>query len=109
MPGRARSIHLTFCLALMLPSAGTLIAQTKAKAQNVPEIPYETVPNFIKLPPGLYLGEAMGVATNSKLLPGPCWGVSNGLARRFKGHYFDHTRSAIPLRSELHQNRSDGR
>src|SRR5262249_12798813 len=40
------------------------LAQTKAKAQNVPEIPYESVPNFLKLPPGLYLGEAMGVATN---------------------------------------------
>ena len=38
----------------------------KAKAQNVPEIPYESVPNFIKLPDNLYLGEGIGVATNSK-------------------------------------------
>ena len=38
----------------------------KAKAQNVPQIRYESVPDFLKLPPGLYLGEAMGVATNSK-------------------------------------------
>jgi sugar lactone lactonase YvrE len=87
MSGRARSIHLTFCLALMLPSAGsTLVAQTKAKAQNVPEIPYETVPNFIKLPPGLYLGEAMGVATNSK------------------GHFFVYTRSANTRLFEFDQN-----
>jgi DNA-binding beta-propeller fold protein YncE len=40
--------------------------EQKAKAQNVPEIPYDSVPNFIKMPPDLYLGEAMGVATNSK-------------------------------------------
>ncbi len=32
----------------------------------MPEIPYESVPNFLKLPSNLYLGEAMGVATNSK-------------------------------------------
>jgi hypothetical protein len=33
---------------------------------QVPEIPYESVPNFLKLPPNLYLGEASGVAVNSK-------------------------------------------
>ena len=26
--------------------------RAKAKAENVPEIPYESVPNFLKLPPG---------------------------------------------------------
>ncbi len=31
--------------------SGCLFAQSKAKAQNVPEIPYDTVPNLIKLPP----------------------------------------------------------
>lgn len=35
-------------------------------AQDVPEINYDSVPNFLKLPAGLYLGEAAGVATNSK-------------------------------------------
>jgi len=49
--------------------------RAKAKAQNVPEIPYEPVPNFIKMPPNLYLGEGIGVATNSK------------------GHVFVYTRS----------------
>src|ERR1700683_448852 len=33
---------------------------------QVPEIPFESVPNFLKLPPDLYLGEAGGVAVNSK-------------------------------------------
>ena len=77
---------LTFYLALAPLVAGNAFAQTKAKAQNVPEIPYETVANFIKLPPALYLGEAMGVATNSK------------------GHVFVYTRSANTRLFEFDQN-----
>src|SRR3989441_12689940 len=50
-------------------------AQSKAKAQNVPDIPFESVPNFLKFPPNIYLGEGIGVATNSK------------------GHVFVYTRS----------------
>ena len=38
----------------------------KAKVEGVPEIPYEAVPNFLKLPDDLYFGESVGVATNSK-------------------------------------------
>jgi len=34
--------------------------------QEVREIPYDSVANFLKLPPNLYLGEAAGVAVNSK-------------------------------------------
>ena len=62
--------------AVALLTVTPLLAQTpaltqaqmnaKAKAQNVPDIPYESVPNFLKLPPNLYLGEGIGVATNSK-------------------------------------------
>jgi len=66
---------LTVCFALVFLSGGSLYAQ-KARAQNVPEIPYDSVPNLIKLPTGLYMGEAMGVATNSK------------------GHFYVYTRSA---------------
>ena len=36
------------------------------RRHNAPQIPIEPVPNFIKLPAGMYLGESMGVATNSK-------------------------------------------
>ena len=32
----------------------------------MPEIPFDSVPNALKLPPDLYLGEASGVAVNSK-------------------------------------------
>src|ERR1700676_1253914 len=41
--------------------AGALLAQTA-----VPEIPYDSAPNLLKLPEHIYLGEAVGVATNSK-------------------------------------------
>ena len=33
---------------------------------TAPDIPFESVPNFLKLPPNLYLGEGIGVARNSK-------------------------------------------
>jgi DNA-binding beta-propeller fold protein YncE len=35
-------------------------------AQQPPEIRFQSVPDFLKLPPDLYLGEAAGVAVNSK-------------------------------------------
>jgi hypothetical protein len=37
-----------------------------AVAQTVPEIAFDSVPNLLKLPPNLYLGEISGVAVNSK-------------------------------------------
>ena len=65
---------------LLLLLAGIAQAQQNvpppAKAfATAPEIPYDSAPNFLKLPPGLYLGEAVAVATNSK------------------GHIFAYTRS----------------
>ena len=50
-----------------------LLAQTAAQ-----EIPFDSVPNFLKMPPGQYLGENAGVAVNSK------------------GHIFVYTRSGAP-------------
>src|SRR3954470_8622041 len=43
-----------------------LHAQNRATATNVPEIPHEPVVGFFKNPPGIYTGENMGIATNSK-------------------------------------------
>src|ERR1035441_5323851 len=40
---------------------------TRAKGRNVPEIPYESVPNFLQLPPNLYFGAGIGIATNSRV------------------------------------------
>jgi DNA-binding beta-propeller fold protein YncE len=57
----------------------------RAKAQNVPEIPFESVPNFLRMPPNLYLGEGIGVATNSK------------------GHIFVYTRSQATRLFEFDQ------
>jgi hypothetical protein len=37
-----------------------------AFAADAPEIRYDSTPNFLKLPPDLYIGEASGVAINSK-------------------------------------------
>jgi sugar lactone lactonase YvrE len=38
----------------------------KPKAENVPDIPVKVVPNFMKMPPNMYMGEGIGVARNSK-------------------------------------------
>lgn len=43
-----------------------LFLAASAFAQQPPEIRYHSVPDFLKLPPDLYLGEATGVAVNSK-------------------------------------------
>jgi DNA-binding beta-propeller fold protein YncE len=53
------------------PAATQAPAPTAAPAQApapqaVPTIAFESVPNFLKLPPDRYLGEAAGVAVNSK-------------------------------------------
>jgi hypothetical protein len=48
-------------------------------AQNsLPEIPYDSAANLLKLPDNIYMGEAVGVATNSK------------------GHIFVYTRTGSP-------------
>ena len=60
-------------LVLVLLAAGAALAQ-----QTVPEIPYDSVPDFLKLPENLYLGEATGVAVNSQ------------------GHVFVYSRGGVP-------------
>src|SRR5436309_10023344 len=48
--------------AVFFLSTTSLLAQQPA----VPEIRYHSVPDFLKLPTDLHLGEAVGVAVNSK-------------------------------------------
>jgi DNA-binding beta-propeller fold protein YncE len=68
-------VGLLLCTGLALAQGGAPApAAAKARA-TTPEIPYDSVPNFLKMPPGLYMGEGVGVATNSK------------------GHVFVYTRS----------------
>ncbi len=54
--------RFTFAFAVCLIVPCSLFAQNQA----VPQIPFDSVPNFLKLPANLYLGEAAGVAVNSK-------------------------------------------
>src|SRR5579864_1349871 len=50
------------CLVVLLVLAATpLFAQI-----SVPEIPFDSAPDFLKLPDNVVMGEAVGVATNSK-------------------------------------------
>ena len=60
-----KRILASTCTVLVL-AAGSAFAQAKATITGVPEIPFTTVPDFLKLPPGEYLGESVAVATNSK-------------------------------------------
>src|SRR5882762_4907433 len=43
-----------------------LLGVTSHAQQSVPDIPFDSVPNFLKLPADMNLGEASGVAVNSK-------------------------------------------
>jgi hypothetical protein len=70
-----RRIQGLAVVAAVLAAAWPMYGQTKAKAENVAVIPHTSVPNFFKLPPDLYFGEGIGIATNSK------------------GHVFVYTRS----------------
>ncbi len=65
-----RSLTVLLSVAALVAAASLarhpVLAQSRATATNVPEIPYEAVPNFFKNPPGVYTGENMGIAVNSK-------------------------------------------
>ena len=51
--------------ALLLGGAAAFAADTGSPS-SVPEIAYDSVPDFLKLPPDLHMGEPSGVAVNSK-------------------------------------------
>jgi hypothetical protein len=79
---RCERLWFAACIVLMCqpyfaqtPALTPAQIAAKAKAQNVPEIPFDADPNFLKMPKNLYMGEGIGVATNSK------------------GHVFVYTRS----------------
>jgi hypothetical protein len=76
---------LTSSLILVMLAAAPALAQRKATIENVRDIPYSSVPNFLKLPPGEYLGESVAVASNSK------------------GHVFVYHRSATTRLFEFDQ------
>src|SRR5207249_5235051 len=57
---------LASACAVLTLAVGPAFAQAKATITGVPEIPFTTVSNFLKLPPGESLGESVAVAPNSK-------------------------------------------
>src|SRR5262245_34281014 len=78
-----------FALVLLLPVLSFAQQNAPARApafETAPDIPYESVPNFLKMPPNLYLGEGIGVARNSN------------------GHVFVFTRSGETRLFECDQN-----
>src|SRR5258706_8948895 len=60
---RIRPYVLLSLLALM---CGGLQMTPKQSQQNVPEIKFDSVPDYPTLPPGMNFGEVSGVAVNSK-------------------------------------------
>jgi hypothetical protein len=50
----------------LLAAAAALALGASLAAQNVPEIPYDANADLLKLPENIHMGEAAGVATNSK-------------------------------------------
>ena len=74
-------------LLLILLGTGALYAQ-------VPEIPYDSTPDLLKLPEHIYLGEAAGVATNSKgnIL---VYTRTGGVATTGGSRYFTHGGSRL--------------
>src|SRR3989441_10013198 len=49
-----------------LLALSVLLATPSFAQQSVPEIPFDSVPDFLKLPPGDNFGECPGVAVDSK-------------------------------------------
>src|SRR3989304_3793347 len=65
-------------VSLVLLTLGLVSHPSVLWAQSPQEIPFDSVPNFLKMPPGLYLGENAGVSLNSK------------------GHIFVYSRTGAP-------------
>ena len=65
MASRTASLVVALLLGATPVIAQPVAGSAKAKA-TTPEIPFDTVPNFFKMPSGVYMGEGVGVATNSK-------------------------------------------
>ena len=51
---------------MLLLSLICLASHAAARAADPPEIPYDAVADFLKLPPDMHLGEVSGVAVNSR-------------------------------------------
>jgi hypothetical protein len=61
-PKTSREAGMKTCLFALF----VLFAPLAYAQQSVPEIPFDSVPDFLKLSPGMNFGEVAGVAVNSK-------------------------------------------
>ena len=61
------AVVVTFS-TIVVQALGTLalLSSPVMAQQSVPQIPFESIPDPLRLPPDLYFGEATGVAVNSK-------------------------------------------
>ena len=76
------------CLAGPAFGQGGGVPKRATAYDTAPDIPFDAVPNFFKMPEGLYLGECLGIATDTK------------------GHVFVFTRSG---RTRLFEFDKDGK
>ena len=53
-------------LSLLVLLLAAPVQAQQEQSRDVPEIPYESVPNFLTYSPDMNLGEVLGVAVNSK-------------------------------------------
>ena len=56
----------TAAVSFLLVSVPAFAQSAATAYATAPDLPYEAVPNFFKMPPGDAMGEMQGVATNSK-------------------------------------------
>jgi hypothetical protein len=96
-----------------------LLAPLSFGQQSVPEISFDSVPEFLKLPPGMNFGEVPGVAVNSKghvfvftrsnSAGGPAYGASAAQLFEFgpKGEFLREIGKGLYAWSEAHSVRID--
>src|ERR1700680_4364499 len=96
-----------------------LLAPLSFSQQSVPEIPFDSVPEFLKLPPGMNFGEVPGVAVNSKghvfvftrsnSAGGPAYGAAAAQLLEFgpKGEFLREIGKGLYAWSEAHSVRID--
>ena len=96
-----------------------LLARPSSAQQGVPEIPFDSVPDFPRLPPGMNLGEVPGVAVNSKghvfvftrsgSGGGPAYGAAAAQLLEFgpKGEFLREIGKGLYAWSEAHSVRID--
>src|SRR6202051_146 len=96
-----------------------LLARPSFAQQSVPEIPFDSVPDFPKLPPGMNFGEVPGVAVNSKghvfvftrsnSAGGPAYGAAAAQRLEFdaKGEFVREIGKGLYAWSEAHSVRID--